>query len=142
MSCGERLKETIRKAGYRVTPQRAVILETIAHMEGHHSAQEVFEIAKERLPGLNLATIYRTLDTLHHAGFIDLFPNSPDAMLFALHDDSNIHCHLHCVNCGQVMELNIDPFYPLAEEIERDFNFKVNLSHITLRGTCSNCKTA
>jgi Fur family ferric uptake transcriptional regulator len=139
MSCGERLKEEIRNAGYRVTPQRAVIMETIAHMEGHRSAQEVFEIARERLPGLNIATVYRTLDTLHHAGFIDLFPNSPDAMLFSMHDDDNVHCHLHCTNCGQVLELDIEPFRRLASEIERGCDFKINLNHITLRGTCSDC---
>jgi Fur family ferric uptake transcriptional regulator len=139
MSCGERLKMDLHKAGYRVTPQRAVILETIAHMEGHHSAQEVYEMAQARLPGLNIATVYRTLDTLHHAGFIDLFPNSPDAMLFAFHDDSNIHCHLHCLHCGRVLEVGIESFRPLAAEIEQDTKFKINLSHITLRGTCSDC---
>jgi Fur family ferric uptake transcriptional regulator len=139
MSCGERLKNELREAGYRVTPQRAVILETIAHMEGHHSAQEVYESARDRLPGLNIATVYRTLDTLHHAGFIDLFPSSTDTMLFAFHDDTNIHCHLHCVRCGQVFEIGIEPFRPLAAEIERVSDFKINLSHITLRGTCSDC---
>jgi Fur family ferric uptake transcriptional regulator len=139
MSCGDQLKENLRKAGYRVTPQRAVILETIAHMEGHHSAQEVYEIAQDRLPGLNIATVYRTLDTLHHAGFIDLFPSSADATLFAFHDDTNIHCHLHCVQCGQVLEVEIEPFRPLALEIERDSKFRIHLSHITLRGVCSGC---
>ncbi len=140
MSCGEGLKDNLRNAGYRVTPQRAVILETIAHLEGHHSAQEVYEMAQDRLPGLNIATVYRTLDTLHHAGFIDLFPNSTDTMLFAFHDDTNIHCHLHCVVCGQVLEVDIDPFRPLAAEIERDSHFSIHLSHITLRGTCSDCR--
>jgi Fe2+ or Zn2+ uptake regulation protein len=140
MSCGEHLKADLRSAGYRVTPQRAVILETIAHMEGHHSAQEVYETARDRLPGLNIATVYRTLDTLHHAGFIDLFPSSTDAMLFAYHDEGNIHCHLHCIHCGQVLEIDIEPFHPLAAAIERDLHFKIELSHITLRGTCHECQ--
>lgn len=139
MSCGERLINEIRQAGYRVTSQRAVILETIAHMEGHRSAQEVYEIAQERLPGLNIATVYRTLDTLHHAGFIDLFPNNPDAMLFSMRDDANLHCHLHCIKCGRVEELNIALFRQLAEEIEQESDFKINLSHMTLRGTCLEC---
>jgi Fur family ferric uptake transcriptional regulator len=140
MSCGEQLKASLRDAGYRVTPQRAVILETIAHLEGHHSAQEVYELAQNQLPGLNIATVYRTLDTLHHAGFIDLFTTSTNAMLFAFHDDANIHCHLHCVQCGRVFEIGMEAFHQLAAEIERDTQFKINLSHITLRGTCSDCR--
>jgi len=140
MSCGEQLKSEIRSAGYRVTPQRAVILETVAHMEGHHSAQEVYETARDRLPGLNIATVYRTLDTLHHAGFIDLFPSSTDAMLFAYHDDTNLHCHLHCVNCGRVLEVDVEPFLPLAARIEQENHFKISINHITLRGICSDCQ--
>jgi Fe2+ or Zn2+ uptake regulation protein len=92
-------------------------------MEGHHSAREVYEMAQTRLPGLNIATVYRTLDTLHHAGFIDLFPKSPDTMSFAFHDDSNVHCHPHCIHCGRVFEVGIEPFRPFfvgkAQEILR-----------------------
>jgi len=32
MSCGERLSNALRLSGFRVTPQRAVILETIARI--------------------------------------------------------------------------------------------------------------
>jgi Fe2+ or Zn2+ uptake regulation protein len=87
-----------------------VILKTIAHMEGHPSAQEAYEKARVRLPGLNIATFCQTLDTLHHAGFINIFPNSSDVMLFAFHDDNNIHSHLHCIHCGRVLKLGIEPF--------------------------------
>jgi Fe2+ or Zn2+ uptake regulation protein len=140
MSCGEQLKSNLRDAGYRVTPQRAVILETIAHMRGHHSALEVYELAQNRLPGLNIATVYRTLDTLHHAGFIDLFPSSTDTMLFAYHDDSHAHCHLHCIHCGRVLEVETELFDSLAATIEQESNFKIAMSHITLRGTCITCQ--
>ena len=139
MSCGDRLKEEIRKAGYRVTPQRAVILETIAHMEGHRSAQEVFEIASERLPGLNIATVYRTLDTLHQASIIDLFSSSPDPMRYSLHDDSNKHAHLYCRNCGCVIEVEMEPFDRLTLEIKRELGFTIDSNHLSLEGLCQEC---
>ena len=139
MSCGDRLKEEIRKAGYRVTPQRAVILETVAHMEGHRSAQEVFESAKGRLPGLNIATVYRTLDTLHHAGIIDLFTLSPDSMRYSLHDESSKHAHLYCRNCGCVIEVELEPFDRFAQEIERELGFTIDSNHLSLQGLCQEC---
>ena len=139
MSCGDRLKHDIQKAGFRVTPQRAVILETIAHMDGHRSAQEVFEIAQARLPGLNIATVYRTLDTLHHAGLVDLFSVSPDSMRFSLHDASNKHAHLHCKNCGSVIEVPLEPFNRLVMGIEREFNFTIDSNHLSFQGLCQDC---
>jgi Fur family ferric uptake transcriptional regulator len=140
MSCGEKLKAEIQKAGYRVTPQRAVILETIAHMEGHRSAQEVFESASDRLPGLNIATVYRTLDTLHQAGIIDLFSTSPDSMRFSLHDASNKHAHLHCKKCNRVFELSLEPFDQLIMEIKRDLDFAIDSNHLSFQGFCKACR--
>lgn len=140
MSCGDRLKDEIRKAGYRVTPQRAVILETVAHMEGHRSAHEVYEHARERLPGLNLATVYRTLDTLHHAGLIDLFSVAPDSMRFSLHDASNAHAHLYCKNCGVLLEVDIKPFKRLATELEHEIGFVIDSSHMSFQGLCHRCR--
>ncbi|MCJ7568855.1 MAG: transcriptional repressor, partial [Anaerolineales bacterium] len=72
MSCGKRLAEQLRERGYRVTAQRTIILETIAHMKAHNSAQQVYEGARQRLPGLNLATVYRTVESLHEAGLINM----------------------------------------------------------------------
>jgi Fe2+ or Zn2+ uptake regulation protein len=63
MSCGQRLTHELRAAGYRVTPQRLVILESVAHARVNTSAQQVFAEARRRLPGLDPATVYRTLQT-------------------------------------------------------------------------------
>ncbi|NIM93171.1 MAG: hypothetical protein GTO18_05615 [Anaerolineales bacterium] len=142
MSCGEYLERVLRQEGYRVTPQRAVILETIAHLEGHSSAQEVHHLARERLPGLNVATVYRTLDTLQRAGLIDLLSTRDDSMRFALKDEANQHGHLHCVKCGLVLEVEMKPFQRMSESIERVHGFHADMDHFTLRGICQHCHDA
>lgn len=140
MSCGERLRNELRRAGYRVTPQRALILETVAHMEGHRSAQEVYELARERLPGLNITTVYRTLETLYQAGMIDLFSIGIDTMRFSLHDESQPHCHLLCRVCGNVFDVAMEPFIQLSSEIARTHRFQIHYDHLTLTGICVNCQ--
>ena len=109
MSCGERLVAELRSRKRRVTPQRAVILETIAHMGGHRSVQEVYSQARDRLPGLNLATIYRTLETLHEAGMVDLFHSGAGPTLFALRDPDAPHGHLVCIECQHVLDIDETP---------------------------------
>lgn len=139
MSCGERLANELREQGYRVTPQRAVILETIAHMDGHRTAQEVFIIAAERLPGLNLATIYRTLETLHEASLVDLFDDGGGVIRYSLRDPDHRHGHLVCRNCGRTLMMDPAHVASVARKIQRETGFQISLDHLTLAGLCETC---
>jgi len=142
MSCGDRLSGELRLSGYRVTPQRGVILETIAHMKGHLSAQEVFDSARLRLPGLNIATVYRTLETLHEAGLVDFMMSATDPVRVSLRDQDNPHDHLVCRRCHTVLELDHDLLTPLASGVARDHGFHLDTDHLTLTGICRACQEA
>ena len=139
MSCGEQLEAELRRSGYRVTPQRAVILETIAHLDGHSSANDVFDLARKRLPGLNLVTVYRTLERLQRAGLIDLLSASGGSMRFSIRDRSNQHGHLQCRVCGSSSEIPAGLFNNILDDIEKRYRFKVESDHITLQGVCEDC---
>lgn len=142
MSCGEKLAEEIRKRGFRVTPQRGVILETIAHMGGHLSVPEVFSEARDRLPGLNIATVYRTLETLHRAGMVDIFYPGSGPTRFAIRDPGTAHGHLVCSECEQVLDIDTGLIARLAEEVERKTGFFIDPHHLTLIGMCDDCAEA
>jgi Fur family ferric uptake transcriptional regulator len=139
MSCGEKLAEEIRKMGFRVTPQRGVILETIAHMGGHLSVPEVFIEARDRLPGLNITTIYRTLETLHRAGMVDLFHSGSGPTRFALRDPDVPHGHLVCSECERVLDIDESLITRLAEVVDRRTGFSIDPHHLTLLGVCEDC---
>lgn len=140
MSCGEKLAEKMRARGFRVTAQRTIILETIAHMHGHLSAQQVYEQAAKRLPGLNLATIYRTVETLHEAGLVDMLDAQSEPMRFALRDPEHPHGHLVCTDCGRIMDLDADLIRDLAGSVATQTEFLVDQHHLTLQGTCPECQ--
>jgi Fur family ferric uptake transcriptional regulator len=139
MSCGERLASGLRKKGYRVTPQRGVILEIIAHNEAHQSVQEVFIQAEKSLPGLAIATVYRTLDVLNEAGLVDIFSTNADIVRFSLRDPDHPHYHLVCRNCDRILELEPDLIDELALTLEREHGFLLDSSHMTLTGICRDC---
>jgi Fe2+ or Zn2+ uptake regulation protein len=141
MSCGQALAERMRRAGFRVTPQRNVILETIAHMGGHLPAQEVYEVARQRLPGLNLATVYRTLDSLHQAGLVDQLATADEPVRYALHDVTDPHGHLVCRGCGQILDLDSAAIQRLTRSLERKHGFRIDSDHLTLSGLCRQCQT-
>jgi len=142
MSCGERLANALRGQGFRVTPQRAVILETIAHMDGHRTAQEVYHVAGGRLPGLNLATIYRTLETLHAASLVDLFDAGCGVTRFSLRDPEHRHGHLVCQSCGRTLTLDPTHAASMSRKINRETGFEIALDHLTLVGLCEDCSSS
>jgi Fur family ferric uptake transcriptional regulator len=139
MSCGERLATELRSAGFRVTPQRTVILETIAHQGDHLSANEVHLEASKRLPGLNIATIYRTLESLHQIGMIDLLSFGSTPMRFSIRDPLKPHGHLVCGRCKRILEVDTDFIARVAREVEQEIGFSIDIDHLALTGVCKDC---
>jgi Fur family ferric uptake transcriptional regulator len=139
MSCGERLAQQLREKGYRVTPQRTILLETIAHKGGHLSVQTVYQDARERLPGLNLATVYRTVDSLRDAGLIDCYAPGSEPMQFALRDLENPHGHLVCRSCGEVSDLDLELVEAFRQRVSGANGFQIEGNHLTLEGLCAVC---
>ena len=47
-----------------LTVQRRAIFEAVLERDDHPAADQVFEVVKERIPGVSRTTVYRVLDTL------------------------------------------------------------------------------
>jgi Fur family ferric uptake transcriptional regulator len=139
MGCGQQLAEEMRARGFRVTPQRAVILETVAHMQGHIAVQEAFQIAGERLPGLNIATVYRTLETMEEAGLVDKLSVGSGTDRYSLRDSTHPHGHLVCECCGAIVELGPEVLHTVAQTIEDATGHQIDHAHLTLPGKCQAC---
>jgi Fur family ferric uptake transcriptional regulator len=140
MACGAHLEQELRRSGIRVTAQRSVILETVAHLSRHSSAQEVYERARLRLPGLNPATVYRTLEALHRAGILDQLAASEAPLRFSLRDPSKPHHHLVCRRCGKSAELDPERLRALSLTLTRSVGFVLDRDHQTLTGLCKDCR--
>ena len=60
----------LRGRGFRMTPQREIILEAIGAGHGHTDFDEIFARVQARSPSMNRATVYRTLEFLHQQRLI------------------------------------------------------------------------
>jgi Fe2+ or Zn2+ uptake regulation protein len=142
MSCTERLTHEMRERGLRLTPQRSVILETVAHSAGHPTALDVFHLAQDRLPGLNLATVYRALEALQSAGLVDSIENGGGLTGFALRDRDHPHHHLVCTSCGGEWTVGAETVAAFAASLRRRHGFRLNTDHVALAGLCRSCAQA
>ena len=119
-----------------MTKQRAVILEVIRSDMCHHTADEIFALAKERLPGISRATVYNNLKTLESAKLIRRITG--DA-LSDRYDNSYIpHGHLICEECGKVTDFDLCNFdKQLSDAIGSDFSSY----ELKVRYVCDECKS-
>lgn len=127
-----------------MTKQRAVILEVIRSDMCHHTADEIFSLAKERLPGISRATVYNNLKVLESERLIRRITGDS---LSDRYDNSYIpHGHMICEDCGEIKDFNLDDFdNMISEAIGSEFNsyeLKVRYTCDACRARCGKCINA
>jgi Fur family ferric uptake transcriptional regulator len=135
MSCtGELLKK-----GYRLTPQRIMVVDALHSAESHISAEEIFAKLKEIYQYANISTVYRTLELLKELGLAAEIEIGDGVARYHAREHSKHH-HLICHKCGVTIELPEADLRPLAETLITNHGFKADMSHLALFGLCSKCQ--
>lgn len=131
--------EALQQIGYRLTPQRMMILEAIADSEGHLSAEEIHETVRTAYPYLDISTVYRTLDllkTLHLVSETDLGRGPAQYELLS----KGLHHHLICTECGEILDVPNSLLDSLRHAMSEEYDFHAEIEHLAVFGICSNCK--
>jgi len=122
-----------------MTPQRQLILDAIASTRGHISADEVHQQVIRKFPDVNVTTVYRTLEVLEALGLMR-HTHFHDGVAQYQRTDEAPHHHLVCTVCHQDTELDLEVLAPLAQELERRYGFKSDLTHTAIVGLCRACQ--
>ena len=120
-----------------LTKQREVVLKVIRDEPEHLTANEVFDKAKQLLPGISFATVYNSLRYLKEAGHIAEISFGNGASRFD--SMTSRHDHAICTKCGKLVDMELDlpaELVSLAAEYSR---FKPESLELTLRGLCPDC---
>lgn len=131
-------EQVLRANKIRITPQRLAILKIIQSAGEHLSPGEVFSIAREKLPGINEATVYRTLDFFHKQGLV-LCSNTGDNKFE--YEIADPHHHIVCQSCGATISIEHKKLVDFYQQIEAETGYSINAHHITFIGVCKKCKT-
>ncbi|MBO5919146.1 MAG: transcriptional repressor [Bacteroidales bacterium] len=84
------MREKIKEAGLKATPQRLAIYESMRKL-GHASVDMVIEDLKNSFPTLTVATIYNVLESFVNTGLLTRRFSSNNKMYF----DVNVYEHAH-----------------------------------------------
>src|SRR6185503_11044252 len=95
----QEFRSALKLQGWRMTPQRQLILEAIARSRGHISADQVYRQVAEDYPDVNVTTVYRTLELLEELGFVRHTHFHGEPAQYERTDEP-AHQHLVCTRCG------------------------------------------
>ncbi len=118
-----------------MTRQRALIFEIMQNHPGHLTADEIFALAKQRMPNIARGTVYRNLKLMEQANEIARLemPAGPDRF-----DKTSVpHGHLYCDGCGELQDI---PVVGLMRELETAIGTQVRSYQLTIHYLCPACR--
>ena len=133
------LDRKLSNLGYRLTPQRIMILSAIENSDSHISAEEIYTQVRAHYPQVNISTVYRTLELLKELELVTEISLGDGRVRYHCMGKGHHH-HLVCQECGEIIDVEESILNPLWAEIQQRYNFKVNMKHVALSGLCSKCQ--
>lgn len=130
------MAEALRVAGFRITQQRKAILKVLGSTKAHPSARQVFQEAQKEYPGISLATVYNTLETLVKRGLIKVM----DYQYVDNRHETNLdpHINLICTVCGKIQDFGEGLSIP-KESVKKELGFEVQEYRMEYYGICADC---
>jgi Fur family ferric uptake transcriptional regulator len=128
----------LRKAGYRVTDQREVILDAVCAGGGHSTLKEVYARAQQVIPSLDRSSVYRALKLFVELGLVMAGVSSDGEDVYEI-AQAQPHHHLICRGCGGEREIPHDVIEELYGVMLERYCFRVTSDHLVLFGQCAAC---
>lgn len=117
-----------------MTKQRKVIFDIIQKAEDHLTAEQIFLLAKEKMPSIAVGTVYRNLNLMENEGEIrriSMF-HAPDRF----DKRTSAHEHMICSRCGSLKDISLDG---LKETLEKQTGAEILSYDLNLYYICPDC---
>jgi Fur family ferric uptake transcriptional regulator len=127
----------LRARGYRLTPQRQLVLEAVAEL-GHATPEEISAAVRTKASGVNISTVYRTLELLEELSLVQHTHLGHGAPTYSVAGDHD-HVHLVCRVCGGIEEAATDLVSDVVARLADVKGFSLDVGHVALFGRCAGC---
>lgn len=134
------LADSLHASGLRLTPQRSLILSILNETDQHLDAEGIFVLARNRMPGLNLATVYRTLAVLKDMGLIEqrYFARDHKREYYEAVGKRE-HYHFTCLGCGKLLEVETPRLQQAQRELGERYGLIFSHACVCFEGYCATC---
>jgi len=129
--------DVLRDYGFRITPQRQLVLEAVNSL-GHASPEELLTEVQKTAAAVNLSTIYRTLEVLEQVGLVTHAHIGHGAPTYHSVDDE-AHIHLVCDVCQNVTSIPANSAEVFVQLLREQVGFETDVAHVSVHGQCATC---
>ena len=134
------VREQIRAAGLRLTPQRLGVMEVLRDARGKHlSAEDIWQRLQNSPAAMDRSTAYRVLNDLHEVGIIQEAHLGDGIARFEIQETA--HHHAVCTNCGVTEDVPAELVQRLSTALRRENGFVVGRQPLLIAGLCARCST-
>ncbi|NLT43670.1 MAG: transcriptional repressor [Anaerolineae bacterium] len=141
MSCFEKFHELLKERGFRLTPQREAIVEALHQVQGDTvTAERIHELVGQLEPGIDLATVYRTLEMLSQIEFVKSIDSGGKVRLWQFVGAEDPHPHLLCRSCGMLFGVEPAELEQLSGQLRELYGFDIDIGQLTIPGLCPACR--
>lgn len=133
-------RQELRSRGYRLTPQRELVLRAVQDLD-HAGPEDILAAVRRNAEGVNISTVYRTLDLLEELGLVSHTHLGHGAPAYHATTQAD-HVHLVCRGCRRVTEADPGVAAGLVGTLHERFAFATDVRHLTVFGTCRDCAAA
>ncbi len=131
--------QSLRDAGYKLTPQRIEVLRVLIGAGTSISAQAILERIRETYPAMSLDTVYRNLTLLTTTGLVNQINlQTKRTALFEFQGERHHH-HAICLECGKSRCVDVCPFPETLLLPTPDTTFQVVSHALEIYGYCAEC---
>lgn len=133
-----RLREALEATGHRFTEQRAAVYRFLSGTTSHPTADEVFQEVRRRIPGISLATVYKSLETLVNCGLAAKLTYSDGSARYDARMEP--HHHARCLSCGAVTDVSSRTLDGELQDFASGLDgFSVLGYRLEFTGFCADC---
>ena len=136
----KRTEQELRKHGFKITPQRRLVINAIINSHEHLTPAAIYERVRREYPSVGLVTIYRTIVLLEGLGLICETHAGGSCRSYLIRRPSEHHHHLICSDCGKVVDFTDCHLDKLERRLARETRFKINGHLLEFLGQCRECK--
>ena len=136
-----RWEQTLWAAGYRVTRQRALILDAVCAAGGHTPLSEIAARVQRADRSIDRSTVYRALRLFVELGLVVAANTGGDELYYEV-AKLEPHHHLVCRGCGGEWEIGDAALGAMFRELAAQQRFQVDTDHLVLFGWCAGCRDA
>ncbi len=135
----ETMVQKLKEQGYRITPQRWVVLKILAASQGHPSVEKIYQQVKVDFPTTSLATVYKTVSLIKELG---------EVLELGFSDGSNRydgnkpypHPHVICISCKKIIDPDLLGLKDMTRELVRETGFQIIHHRLDFFGVCPDCQ--